>query len=599
MRGGNPWQSEHGGDVDRFFADLFPFHLVIDLHPSPTVVAVADSLARWLGRDLTGTPFADCFTIADPAIADLNRETLVAERRAVFVLEAVEHFARLRGQMMLVGENRAVFIGSPVLTSTTTVEELGLSVDDFAPHDATVDLITIQRDCSAQLADLWQRAEELERVAPAPERLPEEAAADPLTGLANRRTFWARCSTELQAKRRVALLFIDIDRFKTVNEAYGHRVGDRVLQELGARLQSSLRSIDLVARLGGDEFAVLLADVDQQAAVSVIERIRSVAAQPIRIGDHVCRISISIGVVPGTPKATVDDLIQDADAAMYEGRQFGPGRVTWFASRMRDDRRERRTLTDDLERAITHGEITAVFQPIVDLPTRAIRSCEALARWEHSDQGFIAPSRFIAIAEDAALVDRLDDLIMSQALGELERWQRTDPSFGLQVNVSGRSIGPTLVSRVSQALEGFTVQPETLTIEVTESWLIQHETEVAAALQRIAELGVRIHLYDFGTGYSSLAHIHSLPITGLKIDRSFVVPASQSERSRRLIAATIGMARTLELDVVAEGVEDEATARMLTELGCDYAQGYHFARPGPPETIAGLLASGPVDGRVG
>jgi diguanylate cyclase (GGDEF)-like protein len=578
-----------GSGADDLCSELFPFHIVLELGESPKIISTGKALTTWLRQDFAGRPFSDCFTIVRPSTPSLDEVSLKAKKKAVFVLSVVEHFAQLRGQIVLIGSDRAVFLGSPVLRSATNVEQLGLSIADFAPHDATVDLIVLQQFTEMQLTDLKEQAVELTEAHEAKDRLSESAATDPLTGLANRRAFWSRCSTELESNRRVALLFIDVDRFKSVNDVYGHRVGDTVLCTLADRLVATLRPTDLVARLGGDEFAVLLIDVDHRAITAIVERIQSTIPRPVEVDGHACWTSISIGVVTRTADETVDDLIQDADAAMYEGRQFGPGRVTWFADRMRVEREERRMLTEDLEQAIATGAVYPAFQPIVELETGAVRTCEALARWDHPERGFISPDRFIDLAERAALIDRLDDLMLGQALAELVLWHKQDPTFGLQVNVSGRSIGPTLVTRINHALDVFEINPDTLTIEVTESWLIQNETEVAAALHDVAELGVRIHLDDFGTGYSSLAHIHALPISGLKIDRSFVGPAVRSERSRRLIAATIGMARSLELEVVAEGVEDEETAALLTELGCDYAQGYLFAKPGSTEDIKKLL----------
>lgn len=580
-----------GGSADELLGKLFPFHIVLDLDGTPTVVGTADTLRRWIGRDLAGKPFFDCFEISRPAVSRFDEDSLLAKKDAVFVIKIVSHFAQLRGQIVLTGNHRAVFLGSPVLSTSTKVQDLGLAMSDFAPHDATVDLIVLQRFAEMQLSDLKEQAAQLNEAQKARDRLSESAATDPLTGLANRRAFWSRCTEELKNNSKVALLFIDVDRFKAVNDVYGHGAGDAVLRELADRLSSTVRPADLVARLGGDEFAVLLTGVDKRATTSIVSRLQLTVAEPVKIDGHVCETSISIGVIIRTANETVDDLIQDADAAMYEGRQHGPGRITWFADRMRAEREERRALTEDLDRAILEGTVGPAFQPIVKLDSREIQTCEALARWNHPERGFVNPEQFIELAERAALIDRLDDLMLGRSLAELMVWQETSPDFGLQVNVSGRSIGPALASRIEHALTSFSVRPETLIIEVTESWLIQNEKEVAAALNDVADLGVRIHLDDFGTGYSSLAHIHALPISGLKIDRSFVLAATDSIRSRRLIAATIGMAHSLELEVIAEGVEDEQTAMLLSDLGCDFAQGYLFARPGPSGSITNMLRS--------
>lgn len=580
------------GGADGLLDELFPFHIVLQIEDEQQVVSVGRSLSRWIGRDMVGSSFLDCFEILRPALSNFELATLATRKDSVFVIQAQAHFAQLRGQIIVLDRNRAMFIGSPVLTTTTRVEELGLAMADFAPHDATVDLIVLQRFAEMQLADLKDQAAELSAAQQARDQFGKSASTDPLTGLANRRAFWNRCSEETDNQRQIALLFIDVDRFKAVNDVHGHSVGDAVLRRIDQSLERAVRSVDMVARLGGDEFAVLLTDADELMIATVVQRIRTLVVEPVEIDGHVFRSSISIGVVYRTANETVDDLVQDADAAMYEGRQAGPGRVTWFADRMRDEREERRALTEDLLKAVESGSIATAFQPIVRLDDRSMAGCEALARWTHPERGPIDPGRFIELAERAGLVEPIDDLMMSRSLANLVSWQQHAPQLGVQVNLSGRSIGPTLGTRIAGALAYSGIDASCLTIEVTESWLIQNETEVAAALREVADLGVRVHLDDFGTGYSSLAHVHALPISGLKIDRSFVGQALESERSRRLIAATIGMAHSLELEVIAEGVEDEATAELLSDLGCEFGQGFLFARPGAVEDIARIIDSG-------
>jgi len=581
-----------GSRIDAILDRLFPFHIVLDLDGDLPIARAGEALRRWIAHDLSGDSFTDVFTVLRPAITILDQANLVAKRDAVFVLGVNDHFAKLRGQMLLVGPGRAIFLGSPVLTSASKVEDLGLAMSDFAPHDATVDLIVLQRFAEMQLSDLEDKAAELSEAQRVRDQLSESASTDSLTGLANRRAFWDRCGRELTDGTELALLFIDVDRFKAVNDVHGHGTGDAVLRWIGRCLSAAVRPVDLVARLGGDEFAVLLTNVDREGTAVIVDRIQAAVNEPTEIGGHSATTSLSIGVVHRTANETVDDLLQDADAAMYEGRQRGPGRVTWFADRMRAEREERRVLTEDLELAIAAGQIGPAFQPIVRLGDRGMVTCEALARWEHPERGPVPPDRFVDLAERAGLVESLDQLILARSLDGLAGWLTIDPSFGVQVNVSGRSIGPNFADRIAEALADSGVGPASLTIEVTESWLMQNETEVAFALNEVSDLGVRIHLDDFGTGYSSLAHVHGLPIVGLKIDRSFVGRAIESERSRRLIAATIGMAHSLEMEVVAEGVEDEATAALLEDLGCDFGQGYLFARPGTEAQISDLLRSG-------
>ncbi|MEL7154968.1 MAG: EAL domain-containing protein [Actinomycetota bacterium] len=576
-------------------AELFPFRMILGPGPATTVVDAGPTLSRWLGRELTGEAFDDCFAVRRPALTALDPASVAARRRSVYVLDALGTPYQLRGQMIPDGDH-LLFVGSPVLTTASNVEELGLSMTDFAPHDATVDMVVLQRFAEMQLADLQARAIELEEAVSARDQFSYRATTDSLTGLANRRAFWDSCRSAVESGAPLGLLFIDVDRFKSVNDRFGHGAGDAVLSQIADRLTQSVRISDLVARLGGDEFAVLLSDADTETVAGIVDRLVANVRAPIVFDERELSASVSIGVVTDTRGKSVDELVQDADAAMYEGRQRGRGNVTWFADRMRIEREERRVLIADLELAVAQAEIQAAFQPIVSLADRSVVSCEVLARWQHPTRGPMAPDTFIELAELAGLIDDLDDLMLARALHQLRDWQTHMPTMSVQVNASGRSIGPAHAARVATALAEVGVPPASLTIEVTESWLISNESEVAASLNTIADLGVRIHLDDFGTGYSSLTHINALPISGLKIDRSFVSQAIGSERSRRLIAATISMGHSLDLEVTAEGVETEEEAALLLELGCDLGQGYLFGRPGPGHDLTALLASAPEAG---
>lgn len=589
---------EPGSPVARLLADLFPFRLILDLGSEARIAEAGDTLENWLGLPLAGRRFDECFAIRRPAVSALDAESLLNKRKSVFVLDALGTQHQLRGQMVI-DSDRALFVGSPVLSTTTSIDELGLTMADFAPHDATLDMVVLQRFAQMQLADLQQRAVELEKAVSDRDRFSHRATTDSLTGLSNRRAFWESCRSALDTGLRLGLLFIDVDRFKSVNDHFGHGAGDAVLCTIADRLKNTVRIEDLVARLGGDEFAVLLVDADGPTVDDVVARLSKAIDPPINVDGNAIETSISIGVVTDAAGKSVDQLVQDADTAMYEGRQNGRGKVTWFADHMRAEREERRQLTTDLDLAVAEERIRAVFQPIVSLADRKLVSCEALARWEHPTQGAIPPETFVDLAELAGLIDDLDDLMLAQALTHLRNWHQVDSSLSVQVNVSGRSIGPAHAARVAAALTEAGVPPQSLIIEVTESWLIRNESEVAAALRTIASMGVRVHLDDFGTGYSSLAHIHALPITGLKIDRSFVKQATTSERSLRLIAATVSMAHSLDLEVTAEGVETEEVATLLFELGCDLGQGFLFGRPGPGENLAGHLAADPPSGTDG
>ena len=584
--------------VNRLLGDLFPFHLVIELGDEPIIAGAGQSLRRWMKAPLLGKRFLETFRVLRPTEVPFDEASLATAKGSVFILDSIHLKAQLRGQVALLGHHLAVFLGSPVLTDATSFERLGLSAQDFAPHDVTLDLVVLQMVSQMQLEDLQDRASELDEALKDRDHFSHSAATDPLTGVSNRRAFWERCRAVLDNNKRLSLLFIDVDNFKFVNDVYGHSTGDSVLRAIAEALASAVRPGDLVGRLGGDEFAVLLVEVDDDATEAIIDRVMRTARRPMQVDNQTISVSVSIGVVSSTAGKSVDDLVKDADVAMYEGRTLGRGRVTWFAERMRTDREEQRLLAADLEAAVEAGDIDAVYQPIVRLGDRTVVALEVLARWTHPTRGAVSPAVFIELAERSGLIGTMDRLAIDRSLMALARWrQDLAPDLGLQVNVSGRSIGPDLAERMSAAVDAAGVPPSAVTVEVTESWLIQNEKEVAAVLDDLAAIGTRIHLDDFGTGYSSLAHIHALPITGLKIDRSFVGKSAESEKSRRLIAATIGMARSLELDVVAEGVETEEVAALLKGLGCELGQGYLFARPSSEADITALLAAGGVTGQ--
>ncbi len=450
-----------------------------------------------------------------------------------------------------------------------------------------------------QIKDLERQTTELRDALEERDTYSERASTDSLTGLPNRRSFWEQCETQVSLAdggANMTLLYIDVDHFKAINDEHGHQAGDAVLREVARRLSVALRSSDVSARLGGDEFAALLLDVDDAIKEETVDRIRDALVTPIRFEELSLEVSVSIGARMLTESMSLDDFLRDADTAMYHGRTRGRGNITWFRPEMGTERNDRRILTSDLKAGLGTGRVHAVFQPIVRLVDQKLVAVESLARWTHPQRGPIGPDLFVGLAERAGFVDRVDDMIMRSSLEHLAAWHATEPALGLQVNVSGRSIGKSLPHRVQQALDVYQVPPSSLTIEVTEGWFIDGD-EALDVLNEIAAMGVQVHLDDFGTGFSSMAHLQAFPITGLKIDRSFVAEMASSRRSRKLVAATISMAQSLELEVVAEGVESEIQAAMLRELGCDYAQGYLYARPLSAHDATSMINSPLLDHR--
>jgi diguanylate cyclase (GGDEF)-like protein/PAS domain S-box-containing protein len=441
------------------------------------------------------------------------------------------------------------------------------------------------------------------------ERLREQAYRDPLTGLANRNLFRDRVGHAITLARRerrsVAVMFLDLDNFKNVNDTLGHDAGDRLLQAVANRLVRTMRTTDTVARLAGDEFAVLLEGVDRAAdldrpAAALIEALGS----PIVIGDSEMRVSTSIGVALWMPGTAADELLSNADIAMYQAKAAGKSRYVIFEPRMQEALLERLRLEADIVRALANGELFLEYQPVVTLEARRLLGAEALLRWRHPARDLLTPKDFIQVAEESGHVIELGRWVLKQACADWKRWRDemgAGPGVHVAVNVSGRHLQQgDLVKDVDQALRESGLDPACLVLELTES-TIMHNT--AANLERLHELkslGVRLAIDDFGIGYSSLSYLHRFPIDILKIDRSFVSRLVAEGEGPELARAVVMLGQTLGLDTVAEGIESDKQAAALLALGCKAGQGFLFARPGALEAISLLSpSSGPRPARRG
>jgi diguanylate cyclase (GGDEF)-like protein len=451
----------------------------------------------------------------------------------------------------------------------------------------------------------------LERIR-AQEQIAHQATHDPLTGLANRLLFRDRLELALaRAKRRgsfAALLFVDLDRFKDVNDALGHSAGDQLLRDISNRLQATLRATDTLtrvddegftlARFGGDEFVVLCEDLaSESGAVRVAERVQQALLRPFILErtEHVVMASIGIVVTSGAG-GDAESLLRDADIAMYRAKQRGPGNWEIFDEALRDRALERVATERELRHALDTGDLRLHYQPIVSLEGGTIQSVEALLRWQHPERGLVPPGQFIPIAEQSALILQIGAWTLREACEQACRWRAR---FGdaaplpVSVNVSARQLAqPALPEIIRQVLAETGASAADLAIEVTETALIEDSSVPAASLRELKALGVKILLDDFGTGYSSLSHIQRFPIDTLKIDRSFVMHLGAGTDACAIVRAIAAMASALGLHVVAEGVETAEQAAELHALGCGWAQGYHFARPAPPVEIESLIRSG-------
>jgi diguanylate cyclase (GGDEF)-like protein/PAS domain S-box-containing protein len=424
---------------------------------------------------------------------------------------------------------------------------------------------------------------------------------DSLTNLANRHCFLGRLAaavehSRLSAEQRFAVLYLDLDRFKLVNDSMGHMAGNQLLREVAQRILRCVRSNDLVARLGGDEFAILLEGLhDFGHARQLAARLLNDLAAPVQIGGSEVVPGASIGItLSDLGYRTADEVLRDADLAMYEAKAGGRGRAVVFDVSMYQRLSDRMALEADLRRAIAARQISLHFQPLCDLGSGCIAAFEALARWEHPQRGPISPAVFVALAEESGQMPALTSAVLELAVAQLAAWRRAYPgagALGMHVNISSQDLmRPDLVGEVTSLLRRHGVPAEDLTLEITETVLMSKLDVALATLTRLVQAGVRFSIDDFGTGYSSLAYLSTLPFDSLKIDRSFVQGLGQSASNIEIVRAIVTLAQSLGRKVVAEGVETPQQLQLLRQLKVDEGQGYLLSRPVPAAAAERLLS---------
>jgi diguanylate cyclase (GGDEF)-like protein len=419
---------------------------------------------------------------------------------------------------------------------------------------------------------------------------------DALTKLPNRTLFGQRTEAAMGAAARhgeqVGLLMIDLDGFKQVNDTMGHVNGDLLLQEVAGRLTHSVRGYDTVARLGGDEFAVLLPRLTApDEADEIAHRVLSALRQPFVRDGVVLEVGGSIGIaIYPNDCENAEQLLQHADIAMYVAKRGRLG-VQGYAAHQDAGTAQQLTMLAQLRSALDRNLIEVHYQPKVDTGTGRIRGVEALARWHHPERGMIGPLEFIPLAEQNGLIDQLTHQVLAQSLNQCRQWRADGIHLPVAVNLSTRCLAdPALIDVVAGLLRDTEVEPGMLTLEITESAMIANAEEAIAVLTKIRELGIRLSIDDFGTGYSSMAHLHQLPIDELKIDKRFVSRIGAEAKGRVIVRAIVGLAHGLDLQVVAEGVEDRATLEQLRLLGCGIGQGYLFSKPLAAAELAPCIA---------
>ena len=432
------------------------------------------------------------------------------------------------------------------------------------------------------------------------EKLQYDATHDGLTGLPNRNFFMSRLADSLERVResddyKVSILFIDLDRFKFVNDSLGHQIGDELLICIADRLRDCVRPSDTVARLGGDEFTILVkGKYDNKEVIRIAERVQEKFAQPFDLRGHDVYSSASIGILHASPNhLTSEEMMRDADTAMYQAKRAGKARHEVFDAEMHEAAKETLQLETDLRRAVEREEIIVYYQPIYSLITEKIDGFEALARWNHPTFGSVAPAKFIALAEEIGLIDTLGEQILRKSclqFASLGTDISGDFPLFLSVNLSCKQFAqPTLVQRIKRILDETGFNPNHLKLEITESVFFEHKENAVKMLNQLRETGIEINIDDFGTGYSNLSYLMQLPISTLKIDRSFIAQIEENGSNMEIVKTIVSLARNLGMRVIAEGVETAAQLEELKKLHCEGAQGYYFSKPMSFEEVQHFL----------
>jgi diguanylate cyclase (GGDEF)-like protein len=474
-----------------------------------------------------------------------------------------------------------------------TGDSLGLIVSV-----ASITLLTITLFTSVLDARLQGRAETLARsLQVANEELHRLAFRDALTALPNRLLFEDRVSVAVERTQReggtLAVLFVDLDGFKPINDSFGHAFGDRVLTEVACRLAAQGRSSDTVARVGGDEFVLLLeGSPDETVAAQMAQRIIDALSAPVTTADREVSLSCSVGISMYPHNGPRDKLMAHADSAMYVAKRAGGATFTFFEPHMDADVRELVELQRDLRGALERGELELHYQPKVSGDGSVITGAEALARWRHPVRGLVSPTVFIPVAERFGLINALGDWVIDEACRQVRAWLDQGLRVRVAINLSVHQLRQDdLVDRIVHTMQRHRVEPALLTFEITESVAMEDADSTLAVFDRLTQIGVHLSIDDFGTGYSSLSYLRRLQARQLKIDRAFVQDLETSADARAIVEAVVQLSHALGLKVVAEGVETEAQRKVLTALGCDELQGYLFAKPMPPRSMA-LWAAG-------
>ena len=423
--------------------------------------------------------------------------------------------------------------------------------------------------------------------------LEQMAKTDALTGLANRTLLTERIQEATRSSadggKAPAVVLLDLDSFKTVNDTLGHSAGDAALVEVAKRLRSAVRASDTVARLGGDEFAILITAATEEEILQIAHRASEYLQDSVRIGTETVWAMASIGVCIGTPGYPAEALMRDADIAMYQAKARGRNNVQLFHAEMLDAVRERSQITAELRTAVARGELALLYQPVVELASGSVIGIEALLRWHHPVRGTVMPDSFIGIAEETGLIFELGRWVLHEGVAQLGGWSRTDPDladFCLHINLSAAELLRTdLLEDIRDTLAKHGVDPRRLVLEITESVLMSRGTGEEQVLSRLRELGVGLHIDDFGTGYSSISYLMSLPADAVKVDQSLIKDMGSDPRQQKFVSAILQLISAAGLKAIVEGIETAEQEAQLRAMGCLYGQGYFYGHPVPAAKV--------------
>lgn len=518
---------------------------------------IAEALTGWQQADALGKNLSEVF----PIVHETNRTAIASP-----IIEAIEegNIVRLPEQTLLLSRDGTEI---PIGDSAAPIKD---------EKENVIGAVLV----------FWDMTEQRQ----AKEQLRHQAFHDALTGLPNRLLFIDRLSHAIErAKRypeyRFAVLFLDLDRFKVVNDSLGHPIGDQLLVTIASRLETCLRAMDTVARLGGDEFAILIEDIqDVGDACRAARRILRELSSPLNLGNHQVFTTASIGIVlSSTDYDQAEDLLRNADIAMYRAKMLGKARYEVFDAVMHAQATALLQLENDLRRAIDCNEFQVYYQPIISLSTNQLMGFEALVRWQHPQQGTILPGEFIPVAEETGLIVEIDRSVLREACKQTRRWQQSGVNYqglAISVNLSSKNFTqPNFVEEVLQILAETNLAPGSLKLEITETVIIENPESAITILSRLRALGIGLSIDDFGTGYSSLNYLHRFPFDIMKIDRSFISRIDREAESLEIVRTIVILARNFGMAVIAEGVETLEQLVKLQELQCEYAQGYFFDQP--------------------